>query len=433
MSRAMNRAENEVLEHALQNLFDAAPGDLAERVLLRLRAEQRGVEPPQAASGPLRWLGWSVAAAAAALLAVWLFGLQPRTEPGGSPPAFVATAQVELDVLRPGQSEARPASAFQLGDTLVNGPDAEGQVRFADGHGMRLGRCAMVTLSEDAGGLLLEPRLGRITLAAARSEGLRVRTPLGLVELRGAGVLEVELLAADYTLEHPERFRQLSKEIHMKTALPMLVSSVTLLAGSAALLSTDVAAATARELRTGETLQAADAAVEAQAVVSVQALEAKLQEEAGTWDLFVTEVDRDGRRGEELPGVEVCRVGPGGKWLLSELSVALGEREMELHTVVGYDPRKRSYTGSLVDSFGGEIGLLRGTPDAELETRTLEMYSAQDTPGFDARWRMTWEDVDLRRTRIDVLLDDEWVLIREILHERRPAVPGTTDESDSRK
>ncbi|MCP3919019.1 MAG: DUF1579 domain-containing protein [bacterium] len=81
-------------------------------------------------------------------------------------------------------------------------------------------------------------------------------------------------------------------------------------------------------------------------------------------------------------GEEVCRAGPGGKWLLSDLTIRRGEREIELLTVVGYDKRARGYTGVLVDSFGGELGLLKGEPTADLDERTLQRFSTQSTPGY---------------------------------------------------
>lgn len=134
----------------------------------------------------------------------------------------------------------------------------------------------------------------------------------------------------------------------------------------------------------------------------------------------MTELGRGGVRSAPVTGVEVCRPGPGGNWLLTEMSITWGGEEVATFTLIGLDPRAGQYTGTLVDSFGGELGLLKGTPDPELETRTLRMYSARSTPGFDARWIMRWQGPDQRTTRIEVLRGEEWVPLREIVHTRRP-------------
>ena len=405
----MNAAEDSVLEHALGELLGEGEMVLAERVLQRLRedearGESQAAPVPTATGRRLAWL------AAAALLVGAIWFLDPFG--GGAPPMrhnVLATANAPFEVLHPGHPEPRMQAEFAPGETLVNGPGSERSLSLASGATVRMGRCSMLTLESGASGVVLDPKVGTVTVSAASGPALRIRTDLGTVTLIAPGTLRVERRAEGYTLERPERFRQLAQEIHMKSTLPIVVTFVALLEGSAVLET----AAGPRALVAGESLQDPEAAVPAADV------EARLLDEVGTWDLVVTPIGLDEARGEPLEGVEICRAGPGNKWLLTEQRVKRGDRELSVFTVVGYEARKRRYTGSLVDSFGGEIGLLKGTPDPELESRTLQMYSAEGTPGFDARMTMRWENENERRTEIEALIDEEWILIREIVHRRR--------------
>ena len=195
----------------------------------------------------------------------------------------------------------------------------------------------------------------------------------------------------------------------MKSSLPLILTIVTVLEGTALLETTT----SARNLVAGETLQDHEDEVPSKAIKS------KLLEAVGTWDLTVTEMDRNGQPGRTLQGEEICLAGPGDEWLISDMTLMSGQQKVTTHTVLGFNARKRSYTGTIVDNFGGEMGLIRGTVGADLESRTLNMFSAESTPGFDVRWHMRWESPDERRTKMEVLRGDEWVLLREIVHRRR--------------
>lgn len=404
----MNRAEDHVLEHALGALLGAPPTDLPTKVLRSLRQGTERADSRATPPRPAARLVWILSAVAALLVVAWWFdGRLRRTDPTSS--TFVATSAVELGVFRAGERIQRRQTSFRSGETLVNGPEREQRVSLSTGSTITMGRCAMLTLARDEEGLVVVPHLGRATLEVADRSALRVRTDLGTLVVQGPSAARVELLVAGYGLEHPERFQQLAEEIHMNSALPMVMTVATLVAGTAVIETTTGT----RSLRLGESI------VHQEVDVSVELIKEKLLEEVGTWDLTVTNIDRDGHPAEPLKGVEVCRAGPGGEWLLSELSVRQGEREIATHTVIGYDSRNEAYTGSLIDSFGGEMGLLRGTAQKDLGSRTLQMFSARSTPGFDARSHMRWESPSRRVTEIEVLRDEEWVLIREIIHQRR--------------
>lgn len=414
----MNPAEESVLEHALGELLGARKSDLADRVLERLDAGEHGPAESRTDSSaptvphwtPRRRFGPSTAAAAVLVsvalgLALWVAASVRRN----ALEDVVATSVGRIGVLRPGATELVQARKFRSGETLVSGPEREERVRLRSGATLTLGRCAMVALVHDDGRLVPEARMGRATLRAAPSAELRARTELGTFIIQPGGSLQVDALVDGYDLEHPERFQELAKEVHMKIAIPVVATTAILLQGTAML-----------ETASGRVPVRLDEEVREDPVsVSPTEVLEKLLEEVGTWDLTITNFDADGKPGAPLKGSEVCWAGPGDRWLLSEQTVNQDGRTLSVVTLVGYDPRRRQYTGSLADSFGGEIGLLKGTPDGDLAARELFMYSGQGTPGFDVRAEMRWETPDRRTTSLEALRDGEWVLVRKLVHERQ--------------
>jgi len=406
----VNEAENHVIEHALRELLSEETTDLPQRVLQAWRSSAPLAAPTDRLASKRSKLPHLIAAAVLLIAAVLIFQLGFRDEHALSDSLVIATSERPLGVLVQGDAYERTQSSFRVGDTLVNGPLHESELALSDGDSITLGRCSMLAFQRDRSGLLIEPRLGRVTLHASDGSPVRVHTSLGTVTLDSPGELQVDVLAEGYDLEHPELFQQLSKDIHMKTAaLPLILTAVTLVEGTA-LLETS---AGVRRLESGATLR------EQEDGVSSAAVKAKLLEEVGTWDLTVTDVGPSDTPVKPFSGVEVIVAGPGDEWLITDMTVTRGQQAISLHTVIGYDRRHRSYTGSLVDSFGGEMGLIKGTPESDLATRTLNMFSVRSTPGFDVRWRMTWDNPNQRRTEMEVLQGETWVLQREILHERR--------------
>ncbi len=405
----MNEAEDHVLEFALGELHGRSATDLPERVLRELRKVQPvGARPGPRTPQPVAPRVW-MAAAAVAVVCLSLFLVLRRGGQTTPRSLWVATSADVLGVLRQGEREARLLDAFLPGETLVNGPERERIVALTSGETIRMGQCSMLTLEHDERGLVIAPQLGRITLQASEKTAVRFRTRLGTLAMGAPGAVQVELRADGYDLLQPERFQQLAQELHMKTAVPLVLTLVTLLQGTAVLES----AVITRQLVAGETVS------EQQTENPANPIKRKLLEEAGTWDLTVTNVAHARRPAKPQKGLEVCRAGPGGEWLLTDLSIGEGEDEVRLHTVVGFNTRTKMYTGTLVDNFGGEMGLLRGTPEEDLDCRTLSMFSAEGTPGFDVRWVMRWESPDRRVTEFEALKGEEWIPIRKIVHERR--------------
>ncbi len=97
-----------------------------------------------------------------------------------------------------------------------------------------------------------------------------------------------------------------------------------------------------------------------------------LAADEGTWDAtiksFVAGPDAEPTVSK---GVEVNTVLPGGLWALSEFRGDFGGVAFEGRGQFGYDPLKKKYVGSWIDSINPSLSVLEGTYDARTKTMTL--------------------------------------------------------------
>jgi Protein of unknown function (DUF1579) len=93
--------------------------------------------------------------------------------------------------------------------------------------------------------------------------------------------------------------------------------------------------------------------------------------EEGTWDATVKSY-QNGPDSEPIvsKGVEVNTVVTGGLWLSSVFKGDFGGMAFEGHGQFGYDPTKKKYVGTWIDSFSPSLTVLEGTFDPETKTMT---------------------------------------------------------------
>jgi hypothetical protein len=96
-----------------------------------------------------------------------------------------------------------------------------------------------------------------------------------------------------------------------------------------------------------------------------------LAHDEGTWDATVKSF-MGGPDAEPTvsKGVEVNTVLPGGLWLLSKFTGDFGGLAFEGHGQFGYDPLKKKYIGSWIDSMTPTLSVLEGSYDAKTKTMT---------------------------------------------------------------
>jgi hypothetical protein len=96
-----------------------------------------------------------------------------------------------------------------------------------------------------------------------------------------------------------------------------------------------------------------------------------LAAEEGTWDATVKMFMR-GPDAEPTvsKGTEVNTMMTGGLWLLSRFQGNFGSMAFEGRGQFGYDPLKKKYVGTWVDSMSPTLSVLEGTYDATTKTMT---------------------------------------------------------------
>jgi hypothetical protein len=114
-----------------------------------------------------------------------------------------------------------------------------------------------------------------------------------------------------------------------------------------------------------------------------------LEKDVGTWDADV-EIRMPGAPLQRSRGVAHNRLVAGGLWLVIDFKNET--TDFEGHGVFGYDPQKKVYVGTWVDSMRTFLAPMEGTWDAEKRTMTFIVDHVD--PNGPMRWRETTATVD---------------------------------------
>jgi hypothetical protein len=96
-----------------------------------------------------------------------------------------------------------------------------------------------------------------------------------------------------------------------------------------------------------------------------------LAADGGTWDAAITSY-QNGPDSEPTvtKGVEVNTVLSGGLWVSSTFQADFGGHAFEGRGQFGYDPIKKKYVGTWIDSMSPSLSVLDGSYDAKTKTMT---------------------------------------------------------------
>jgi hypothetical protein len=96
-----------------------------------------------------------------------------------------------------------------------------------------------------------------------------------------------------------------------------------------------------------------------------------LASEEGTWDAAIKSY-ANGPESEPIvaKGVEINTVLPGGLWVSSTFKADFGGMPFEGHGQFGYDPTKKKYVGTWIDSTNPSLSVLEGCYDAKTKSLT---------------------------------------------------------------
>lgn len=98
-----------------------------------------------------------------------------------------------------------------------------------------------------------------------------------------------------------------------------------------------------------------------------------LASEEGTWDATIKSY-MGGPDAEPAvsKGTEVNKVMTGGLWVLSKFEGDFGGMKFEGHGQFGYDPLKKKYVGTWIDSLSPTLSVLEGEYDPKTKTMTYK-------------------------------------------------------------
>ena len=119
---------------------------------------------------------------------------------------------------------------------------------------------------------------------------------------------------------------------------------------------------------------------------------ARLAKDEGVWDATVEMMfGPPGSPATTAKGTETNRM-LGGLWLVSDFESEMGGQPFHGRGVLGFDPARKRYVGTWVDSMTTSLATLEGSYDAK--TRTLAGVMETNEKGKKVRTRQTteWRD-----------------------------------------
>jgi hypothetical protein len=121
-----------------------------------------------------------------------------------------------------------------------------------------------------------------------------------------------------------------------------------------------------------------------------------LKKDVGTWDATVEFFMAPGAPPAVSKGVETNRL-LGGLWFVSEFKSEMMGQPFEGVGTMGYDPGKKKYVGTWVDSMSVSYSTVEGTYDAATKTLIAWMVGP-DLAGQTMKTKQTteWKDADNR-------------------------------------
>jgi uncharacterized protein DUF1579 len=119
---------------------------------------------------------------------------------------------------------------------------------------------------------------------------------------------------------------------------------------------------------------------------------ALLAKDEGTWDATVEMMfGPPGSPATTTKGTETNRM-LGGFWLVSEFESEMGGQPFRGHGVMGFDPARKRYVGTWVDSMTTSLATMEASYDPK--TRTLAGFMDTTEKGKKVRMRETTERRD---------------------------------------
>jgi hypothetical protein len=127
---------------------------------------------------------------------------------------------------------------------------------------------------------------------------------------------------------------------------------------------------------------------------------------------------------QKSTGVSERRMGPGGFWLLDDFKADMGGMAFVGHGAFGYDPAKKKYVQSWVDSTSPMLMTMEGTYDKDGKVLTMSGMGPGMEDGKPVMMRMVSTMVDANTETFEMYMpgpDGKEMRILKITYTRRAA------------
>ncbi len=132
-----------------------------------------------------------------------------------------------------------------------------------------------------------------------------------------------------------------------------------------------------------------------------------LKRDVGVWDATIELQGPPGTPPTVSKGTETVSLACGGLWQITDFKGDLMGQPFEGHGMTGYDPSRKKYVGTWVDSMSAGLTEVQGThdPAKNVMTSTMEGTDAAGTP-TKSKQIAEWKDADTRLFTMYVNLPD---------------------------
>jgi Protein of unknown function (DUF1579) len=122
-----------------------------------------------------------------------------------------------------------------------------------------------------------------------------------------------------------------------------------------------------------------------------------LKKDVGVWDATVESTMEPGGKPNVSKGVETNTLLGDGLWLIQDFKGEVQSAPFQGHGVTGYDPSKKKYVGTWVDSMSTGLSTSEGTYDPKTKTMTTR-FEGPGPDGTIMKMRTTseWKDANNR-------------------------------------
>ncbi|MEW4528046.1 DUF1579 family protein [Maioricimonas sp. JC845] len=162
-----------------------------------------------------------------------------------------------------------------------------------------------------------------------------------------------------------------------------------------------------------------------------------LMRDAGVWDCTL-KMYLQGPDGPpvEYVGTEVNRRVSGGLGLQTKFTAKMGDRDFEGYSLMGYDPRSETYSGTWIDNFNGGPSQVSGTYDDESKTMTAYNTVVDAATGTEIRQKQVtvWQDRSHKTFELYIVVEADGesrdVKLMEMTAVRRPRAKRNANDND---